>query len=106
MKDNELKDFLNKNSSVPRAPETQWTQIQKKIEPAKTLGVMDYFTSLKGLSLGASGVAIALVVIFSNYNQQLPSQELARLKKVDTFLASDSYFSDSDPQYSWVGDNL
>ena len=102
MNDKELKKFLRENSKVPRHPTNEWSQILIKIDSSKGESSLMNKNWPRKLGLGISSFAALMIVVLSISHQI--DKRLSRLKQVDNFLTADSYFSESESQYSWIED--
>jgi len=105
MDDKNLKNFLNKNSKIPERPAGEWSNILMKIESqSSSQGVLSNVFGIRKIIIGLTGFA-ALVIITLNIDKPYQVQHTeASLKDLDTFLVADSYFHESESDYSWVVD--
>lgn len=105
MNDKNFETFLKNNTKAPAPPHDEWSRILAKIEEKK--GLKSTFKNFKAkqLMLGFTGLAICIVV---GLNTMTPGYILnnknANLKEIDNFLIADSYFNETDTQYSWIED--
>ena len=102
MSDEKLKAFLTKNCTVPTRCVNEWSEILNKIEDEKPSLLFWSKFKLRQVGISLASIFVFTIVgtnIYKNYQYEA---NLARMKKVESFLEDDLYSSDFEEQYSWV----
>jgi hypothetical protein len=100
MNDEKLKSFLKENSRVPESPAGEWSKILMKIESGKQSGLFN----MKKISLGFASFAVLSLVVLNTIKPHQTDHSTAKLKEINTYLVADSYFSENETEYSWIGE--
>ena len=101
MNEEKLKKLLS-TAKAPKEPANQWGNILNEIEEPKSTSFIIKQPLFSKTIVGAVMVcSLALVTIVSLHNEGA-SQRLVKTQEVESFLLADSYFSETEGEYSWV----
>ena len=92
MNDQEIKDLLNTDQSVPQASEKEWGTILNKIER----------TQKSTWSLFVPSFAVLLFIVLGSYQGHNYYQSQQDKALVEFLIDSGEYFEEQEPMYAWI----
>lgn len=99
MKDSDIKKILKQDSSMPKAPTQEWSNILNEIDKSSESHQNSFFSFQ---TLSATLGAFLILTVSFNYFKTTNNSLTANEQNAIQFLIEDSYLSQSQDSYEWV----
>lgn len=102
MDENNLKKFLKMNSKTPQAPTDEWSSLLSKIENPSDSSYFWKNSIFQKAFISSLSFVLLLIIVINTTGPSLNKKREQRLKEIDSFMVSDSYFGDTADQHEWI----
>ncbi|MCO4755856.1 MAG: hypothetical protein KC478_15350 [Bacteriovoracaceae bacterium] len=95
MDDVKLKELLNKDTEIPKAPRDEWARIVLKADQSKQSKIYKMFAPF--FAIGVASLLIAVV-----FKGQMNTNTYEKQAEVMEFFLEEDYLSTQDQLYAWI----